>query len=130
MHLEGGDHVAELVVEATKKREDELPIADRIAVLDKRGGHRLETAAIVGDVQRTLMEVAKLRLEEERARFAVAKELAFEIAPGMASRGLSQHQGLLQVVGDSVVDPRQDDAVRLRPCWARGEGRVLEDMAS
>ena len=74
MHLEDGDHVAELVIEATEKREDELSIADRIAVLGKRGGHRLETAAIVGDVQRTLTEVSKLRLEEERARFAMAKE--------------------------------------------------------
>ena len=50
MYLEDGDHVAELVVEATEKREDELPIVDRIAVLGKRGGHRLETATIVGDV--------------------------------------------------------------------------------
>lgn len=115
VQLEDGHHVAELSVQATEEREDHLPIANGVAELGKGGGHRLEAATIVGDVQGALTEVAKLRLEEERPGLALAEELVLEMAPGTASGGLPQHQRLLQVIGDGVVDPCQDGAVHLRP---------------
>jgi len=85
MHLEYGHHVAKLFVQATEKCEDHLSIADRIAELSERGRHRLEAAAVVGDVQGALTEIAELRLEKERTGFALAEELVLEIAPGAMS---------------------------------------------
>jgi hypothetical protein len=67
MHLEDGHHVAKLTVQATVKREHHLPIADWVVELGEGGGHRLEAVTVVGDVQGTWAEVAKLSLEEERA---------------------------------------------------------------
>jgi hypothetical protein len=130
MHLEDGHHVAKLTFQATEKREHHLPIADWVAELGEGGGHRLEVAIVVGDVQGTLAEVAKLCLEEECAGLLLAEELVLEIAPGAMSGELSQHQRLLQVVGDGAINPCQDDAVRLYPGRAIGEGLVLENVAS
>jgi hypothetical protein len=130
MHLEDGHHVAKLTVQATEKREHHLPIADWVAELGEGGGHRLEAATVVSDVQGTLAEVAKLCLEEERAGLLLAEELVLEIAPGATSGELPHHQRLLQVIRDGAVDPCQDDAVRLHPGRAIGEGLVIKNMAS
>lgn len=116
MHLEDGHHVVELAAEAAKECKHHLPIADGIAELGKRSSHRLETAAVVGHVQGLLAEVAELRFQKKRTGLLLAEEFVLEVAPGPASGTLLHHQGLLQIVGDSVVDPRQDAAVRLDPC--------------
>jgi hypothetical protein len=94
MHLKDGHHVSKLTVPATEKREHHLPIADWVAELGEGGGHRLEAATVVGDIQGTLAEVVKLCLEEERAGL-LAEELVLEIAPGTTSGELPQHQRLL-----------------------------------
>jgi hypothetical protein len=67
MHLKDGHHVAKLTVQATEKREHHLPITDWVIKLGEGVGHRLEVATVVSDIQGTLVEVAKLCLEEERA---------------------------------------------------------------
>ena len=122
--------MAELATQAAKERQHHLPVSNGIAELGERYDHGLEAATVVGDRQGVLAEVAELCLEEEGTRLLLPKELVLEEAPCLAGGALPQHEGLLQVAGDGAVDPRQDDAVRLRPRRARGEGRVLEDMAS
>ena len=122
--------MAELATQATEEREHQLPVADGVAELGKRGGHRLETATVVSDAQGVLAEVAELRFEEERAGLPLAEELILEVAPVPTSGSLPHHQGLLQIVGDSAIDPRQDDAICLHPCRARGEGLIFENVAS
>jgi hypothetical protein len=91
MHLEDGHHVAKLTVQSTEKHEHHLPITDWVTELDEGGGHRLEAATVVGDVQGTLAEVAKLCLGEECAGLLLAEELILEIAPGATSGELPQH---------------------------------------
>jgi hypothetical protein len=130
VHLEDGHHVAELAAEAAEEREHHLPIPDGVAELGKGSRHGLELAAVVGDAQGLLSEVAEFRLEQERPGLLLAEELVLKIAPRPASGTLPQHQGLLQVAGDSAVDPHQDTTVGLNPCRARREGFVLKDVTS
>ena len=87
--------MAELATQTTEEHEHQLPIADGVAELDERGGHRLETATVIGDAQGVLAEVAELRFEEERVGLPLAEELVLEVAPGTASGSLPHHQGLL-----------------------------------
>jgi hypothetical protein len=75
LHLEVGHHVPVLAVEATKQGEDELPVANRVAKLLERGGHRLETTTLVCDGQGTLLEGAELGLHQQGARLALPEEL-------------------------------------------------------
>jgi hypothetical protein len=103
MHLEDGHRVAELAAQATKEHEHHLPIPDGVAELGKGGGHRLETATVVGDVQGVFAEVAELHLEEERAGLLLAEELVLKVAPGPASKKLLIHVKTAQSVCTHAV---------------------------
>jgi hypothetical protein len=130
VHLEDGHHLAELTAEAAKEREHHLPIVDGIAELGKGSRHRFELAAVVGDSQGLLAEVAEFCFEQKRPRLPLAEELVLEVAPRPASGALSHHQRLLQVTGDGAVDPCQDAAIGLNPCRARRERFIFKDVTS
>lgn len=84
MHLLDRHHVAILAVEATEECQDHLTITNRVAEVAERRGHGLQSVAIIGDAHRSLAQVAKLRLEEERAGFAIAEKLIHQEAPSVA----------------------------------------------
>jgi hypothetical protein len=122
--------VAELTAEAAKEREHHLPIADGIAELGKGSRHRFELAAVVGDAQGLLAEVAEFCFEQKRPRLPLAEELVLEVAPRPASGALPHHQRLLQVAENGAVDPCQDAAIGLNPCRARRERFIFKDVTS
>ena len=128
MHLQDGDHMAELAVEAAKKSEDHLAIADGVAKLREGRSHGLQLATIVGDAHGVLAEIAELRLQEKGARLLLAKELIFEVRSRLTCPALLDHEGLLEVAGDGGEDPGEHDAVHLDPNGALGQRDVVEDV--
>jgi hypothetical protein len=130
VHLEDGHHVAELTAEAAKESEHHLPIADGIIELSKGSRHRFELAAVVGDAQGFLAEVAEFCFEQKRQGLPLVEELVLEVAPRSASGALPHHQRLLQVTGDGAVDPCQDAAIGLNPCQARRESFIFKEVTS
>jgi hypothetical protein len=67
--------VAEALVEAVDHVEDEGVVSDHFAKGSKVIGHLLEAAAVVGDGEVALDEVAKPRLKVDGASLPVAEEL-------------------------------------------------------
>lgn len=92
LHLEVGDHVPELAIETTKKREDVGTITDEVAVLGESCGHRLEAAAEVSDRGRPLLGGTEFDREQQGARFALSEELVLQEEPGGALIRVAQHR--------------------------------------
>ena len=127
-HLEVGDHGSELAAEAAEEGEDQSVVPSQIAVVTEGRRHGLETAVEVGDRGRALFRRAKLRREQQGARFALAEKLILEVCPGAASFGLVVHRRLLEISMDGAVDPSEHGAVHLHPRRTIGVYDVGEDV--
>jgi hypothetical protein len=114
--------VREALVEATKHVEDEGAVSDN---LDQGGeiiSHLLQPAAVLGDGEITLYEVAKLRLELDRPCLPIAQELGFDGEPSVPGSGALGGDDFGEVVGEGVNNPGLDDAVHPIPVWRGGRG--------
>jgi hypothetical protein len=118
--------VREALVEATKHVEDEGAVSDNLSQGGEIVGHLLQTAAVLGDGEITLYEVAKLRLELDRPCLPIAQELGFNGKPGVLGSGALGGDDFGEVVGEGVENPGLDDAVH--PIPVRRGGRGGEDV--
>lgn len=67
--------------------------------------HLFELAAVVGDGEVALAEVAKLRVKEESPSFVILEELGPDGEPIVASRGVTYEHGSTKLGGDGADDP-------------------------
>jgi hypothetical protein len=114
--------VREALVEATKHVEDEGAISDNLSQGGEIVGHLLQTAAVLGDGEITLYEVAKLRLELDRPCLPIAQELGFDGEPGVPGSGALGGDDF----GEGVENPGLGNAVH--PIPVRRGGRGGEDV--
>jgi hypothetical protein len=121
-------NTVKVVNETTYDVEHKCAVADGLTKISQHICHVLEAVALLRDGQVTLVEVTKLGIEVEGASLLVAEELVLECEPDGASGGVTGHDGLLQVGGDGVGDPRLDDVVRAVPIREGGCRGFLEDM--
>jgi hypothetical protein len=122
-----GTDVREALVEATNHVEDEGAVGDDLSQGSEIVGHLLQTAAVLGDGEIALHEVAKLHLELDRPCLLIAQELGFDGEPGVPGRGALGGDDLGEVVGERAEDPGLDNAVHLSPV-RRGDRGVEEDV--
>ena len=108
-------NVAEALVEAADHVEDERAVSDDLAKGHEIIGHLFQLAAVVGDGEVALDEVAKPCLEVDGASLTVAKKLRLDGEPGMPSGGALGGDDLAKVVGERGDDPGLDDAVHPGP---------------
>ena len=71
---------------------------------------------------------AKLRREQQGARFALAEKLVLEENPGDTRVRVTQHCRLLEVAVDGAVDPGEHGAVHLHPHRLIGVDHVDENV--
>ena len=79
--------MAEALVEATDHVKDEGVVGEHFAKSREVVGHLLQPAAVVGDREVALDEVAKARLKVDGASLPVAEELGLDGEPGMPGSG-------------------------------------------
>jgi len=120
--------VAEALVEATDHVKDEGAVGDHFAKSREVVSHLLQPAAVVGDGEVALDEVAKPRLKVDGASLPVAEELGLDGEPGMPGSGALGEDDLGKVVDERGDDPGLDDAVH--PSLVRGDWgwRFLVDV--
>jgi hypothetical protein len=94
---EGAD-VGEALVEAADEVEDEGTIGDDLAEGREIISHLLQSAAVVGDGEVPLHEVAKLRLQLNGASLPIAEELRLHREPGVPGCGALGADDLTQIV--------------------------------
>jgi hypothetical protein len=120
--------VAEPLVEAPNHVEDQRAIGDDLTEGREIIGHLLQLAAVVGDGEVPLDEVAKPRVEVDRAGLAVTEELGLDGEPSMACGGALGGDDLSKIVGERGNDPGLDDAVHPGPVWRGVVWVILEHM--
>lgn len=109
--------------------EDKSAVRDRLAKIAKSVGHPLELAAVDGDGEITLAEVAKLHVEEQGTSFPVPEELRNDGEPSTTSRGVANEDSISKLGGVGVDDPGLDNIVHPEPVQREGNVVVAEDMA-
>jgi hypothetical protein len=107
--------VREALVEAMKHVEDEGAVGDDLSQGGEIIVHLLQTAAVLGDGEITLYEVAKLHLELDRTCLSIAQELGFDGEPGIPGSGTLGGDDLGEVIGEGVEDPGLDNVVHPIP---------------
>lgn len=108
-------NAVEPIVEVADDVEDKSAIRDGLAKIAKSVGHPLELAAIDGDGEITLAEVAKLHVKEQGTSFPVPEELRNDGEPSTTSRGVANEDSVSKLGGVGVDDPRLDNIVHPEP---------------
>lgn len=103
-------------------------VGDVFAQVTEGVRHVLELAAVVGDGEAALDEVPEGDIQVESMLITVAKELIFQGELDGASN-VAMCPNYLEVTGDGVVKPCQDDAVHACPIWEGVVGGIGQDMA-
>jgi hypothetical protein len=125
--MEQGTNVGEALVEATDYVEDEGAVGDDFAESTEVIGHLLEAAAVLGNGEVALDEVAEPHLKLEGAYLPVPKELGLDGEPGVPGSATLRGGDLDEVVGERTEDPGLDDAIHPIPIRGGGQG-VEVDM--
>ena len=119
-------NAGETLIETADDVEDESAIRDRLAGIAEGVSHPFELAAVVGDGEVALAEVAKLRVEEESPGLAISEKLGLDGKPGAASRDVADEHDIGKFGGDGADNPRLDDAIHQRPIGRGGRKCVGE----
>jgi hypothetical protein len=122
--MEQGADVGEALVEAAYYVEDKGAVGDDYPESVEVVGHLLEAAAVLGDGEVALDEVAEPRLKLDGAHLPVPKELGLDGEPGVPGSAALGGDDLGEVVGERVEDPGLDDAIH--PIPIRGGDRGVE----
>jgi hypothetical protein len=100
-----------LLVQAPEEVENKGTVLHVLIEVAKVASHPLHPTAVVIDAQIALHEELKLGVEVEGTRLAFAKELLLKGNPKLLSGAVTAASGLLEVNGNGVEQPRQDDVV-------------------
>ena len=103
--------------------EDEGTVSDRLPKGGQIVNHLLQAAAVLGDGEVVLDEVAEPRLQVNGSCFTVAEDLRLDDKPSIARGGALGRDNLCEVVGEGTDDPGLDDAVHSSPIWRDGRQR-------
>jgi hypothetical protein len=124
---EQGADVGEALVEAADYVEDEGAVGDDFPESAEVVDHLLEAAAVLGNGEVALDEVAEPRLKLDGAYLPVPKELGLDGEPGVPGRAALGGGDLGEVVGERTKDPELDDAIH--PIPIRGGGLLQQHGA-
>jgi hypothetical protein len=120
--MEGGkrhgplDEILQVAVqgtEATKKVQQQGVVGDRLAEITERVRHALHLAAVFVHGEFPLREHVELGVEVECPSLPILEELVLESEPRLTGCVRLITDDVLQLDGDSVVEPRDDHAVHL-----------------
>jgi hypothetical protein len=126
--LEEHCHVGEAIVEVAEHDEDEGVVKNDFPKITKSVNHPFEMIAIVKDGEITMNEVTKLDVKDEWAHLTVADKLLLNLKPEGVCHQCERGGDLDELGGDSVVEPRIDNAVHLPPMRVgSGDGVVVGD---
>ena len=90
--------VGEALIEATDEVENESAVGDDLAEGCEIINHLLQFAAVVGDGEVPLHEVAELRLQLNGASLPIAEKLRLDHEPGVSGCGALSTDDLAQIV--------------------------------
>jgi hypothetical protein len=119
-------NAGETLIETADDVEDESVVRDRLVEIIEGVSHPFELAAVAGDGEVALAEVAKLRVEEESPGLAISEKLGLDGKPGAASRDVADEHDIGKFGGDGADNPRLDDAIHQRPIGRGGRKCVGE----
>jgi hypothetical protein len=119
--------VGEALVEVADYVEDEHAVGDDFPESAKVVGHLLEAAAVLGDGEVALDEVAEPRLKLDGVYLPIPKELGLDGEPGVPGSAALGGDDLGEVVGERADDLGLDDAIHPIPIQG-GDRGVKVDM--
>jgi hypothetical protein len=123
-----GAEVLKTQVQAAKDVEDENPIVDRRPEVGQSIRHVLELAAVLAHGEITLHKVTEGSIKVKGALLAVTEKLVLDSLPQMAHSGTTFLNHLMELWGDRVADPVEDDAVHPAPAQIGGRSDVRVDV--
>ena len=95
-------------------------------IFTERGRHALHLAAELADGEVALDEGTEARVEPQSPDLSVAQELALEHQPGTAcARSIADE--VVEVEGDRLEDPGEDDVVETQPRGGLDRDRGVEE---
>jgi hypothetical protein len=120
--------VAVAGAEATQEVQHQGTIGDRLAEVAERVSQALHLAAVFSHGEVPLSEQVELGVEVECPCLPIPEELVLESEPRLACSVRLIADDVLQLNGDGVVEPREDNAVHEAPGARRWSVVVDEDV--
>ena len=122
MHPDG----LEPLIQAADDVEDEGAVGDDLAEGREIVSHLLQAAAVVGDGEVALDEVAEPRLKLDGAYLPVPKELGLNSELGVPGSAALGGDDLGEVVGEGAEDLGLDDAIHPIPILGGNRGAEVD----
>jgi hypothetical protein len=115
-------------VQAAEDVEDEDPVVDRRLEIGQSIRHVLEIATVLAHVEITLHKVTEGNIKVKGALLTVTEKLVLDSEPQVARGGTTFLNHLMELRGDRVADPVEDDAVHPAPARIDGRRDVRVDV--
>jgi hypothetical protein len=115
--------------EATQEVQHQGGVRHRLAEITEGVHQALHLAAVLSHVEIPLGELVELCVEVQGASVPVPKELFLEGEPRLTARVRLVADDVLELDGDSSVEPGEDHGVHQGPDRGRRGGDVVEDVA-
>jgi hypothetical protein len=90
--------------------------------------HVIELAAVLAHGEITLRKVTEGSIKVKGAMLAVTEKLVLDSQPQVACSGTTFPNHLMELRGDRVADPVEDDAVHPAPAGVGGGGGVEDNV--
>jgi hypothetical protein len=123
-----GAEVLKPWVQAAEDVEDEDPVIDRRPEVGQSIRHVLELAVVLAHGEITLHKVTEGSIKVKGALLAVFEKLVLDSQPQVARSGTTFPNHLMELRGDRVADPIEDDAVHPAPARIGGRSDVRVDV--
>jgi hypothetical protein len=115
-------------VQATEDVEDEDRVVDRRPEIGQSIRHVLELVAVLAHSEITLHKVTKGSIKVKGALLTVSEKLVLDSQPQVVRSGTTFPDHLMELRGDRVADPVEDDVVHPAPARIGGQSDVRVDV--
>jgi hypothetical protein len=120
--------VLETRVQATEDVEDKDPVIDKRPEVGQSIRHVLELVAVLTYGEIPLDKVTKSSVKVKGALLMVTEKLVLDSEPQVTRGGTTFPNHLMELQGDRVANPVEDDAVHLAPARIDGRSDIRVDV--